>query len=601
MSIGVRLRRRAPELLLATLAGLTFLGCLGSPEVWGKREQRAVAETLDTVEHGHWLVAHIQGRKRLEKPPLPRWMVATLVSATGQDDEWVFRLPGALAAVGMVGLSYALGKRIAGRSAGLAAGLVLTSTAFFISESRQAGNDAPLAFFVTLALYAAYRLLEAGEQDVALDAGPTAPARRVGWAWLMYTALGCGFLTKGPIAVLLFLVAVVPYLATVGRLKEGGRRLWHGPAALFFLFLALLWPVPVLLQDPGAARLWYLEMIQKTASLGIKHRQGREILALGWPGLTAPWMVLGLLAAFLPFRKDERPRHAQLWLVWWWAMGNLVMFCFWKVAKPNYYLPCLPAVAVLVGVQWVRLTQLARELDVRGLWARLTLQGHWVGFFLVGAIGPVVAWKILPAHAIGATVLGALLIAGSIGSAWAWRRGADALALAPIVGAMTVGTVLGYGMMAPREDLKRGHRALATKIERVLPDEARTIFFFGDLDEGLWFYLRDRDLVPVPQSQAEYNKGLELYEKQRRGEIKWSEAARLEDDKALLLSWLRAPDRASSFLMIKARHYDRMAADLDGVVKPLYREEGLDRNELVLLQAAPPEVVASIAPTPKLR
>ncbi|MBV8310915.1 MAG: hypothetical protein JO344_11050, partial [Planctomycetaceae bacterium] len=66
-------RRWWPEMVLGLLAGFIFLGFLGSLELWGKREQRASAEALDTVENGHWLVAEIQGRPRLEKPPLPRW------------------------------------------------------------------------------------------------------------------------------------------------------------------------------------------------------------------------------------------------------------------------------------------------------------------------------------------------------------------------------------------------------------------------------------------------------------------------------------------------------------------------------------------------
>ncbi|MBV8077632.1 MAG: hypothetical protein JO284_14585, partial [Planctomycetaceae bacterium] len=82
-------RRRGPEVLLAVLAGVVFLGFLGALDLWGKREQRASAEALDTVENRHWLVAQIQGRPRLEKPPLPRWTIATLILLTGHRDEWV--------------------------------------------------------------------------------------------------------------------------------------------------------------------------------------------------------------------------------------------------------------------------------------------------------------------------------------------------------------------------------------------------------------------------------------------------------------------------------------------------------------------------------
>ena len=89
------LRKWAPEIVLAILAAFTFLGFLGSMELWGKREAtRAVAEAVDTIDHGHWLVAQIQSRPRLEKPPLPRWTTAALMLATGHRDEWLMRLPG---------------------------------------------------------------------------------------------------------------------------------------------------------------------------------------------------------------------------------------------------------------------------------------------------------------------------------------------------------------------------------------------------------------------------------------------------------------------------------------------------------------------------
>src|SRR6516225_6729522 len=81
-----------PEAAVGLMAVLIFLGCLGSLELWGKREQRAAAEALDTVENQHWLVAQIQGRPRLEKPPLPRWAIALLLTLTGRRAAWVVRL-----------------------------------------------------------------------------------------------------------------------------------------------------------------------------------------------------------------------------------------------------------------------------------------------------------------------------------------------------------------------------------------------------------------------------------------------------------------------------------------------------------------------------
>ena len=169
-------RRYAPEIALALMALVTFGARLGAMDLWGKREQRAVAEALNTVDENNWLVATIQSRPRLEKPPLPRWTTALLMTATGLRDEWVVRLPSALSAIAMIGLVYGLGRRMAGRQAGLAAGLILLSTFFFVIESRQAGNDGPLAFFTTLAVYAAFRRLHGGPADEP----PGLPGDRLG-------------------------------------------------------------------------------------------------------------------------------------------------------------------------------------------------------------------------------------------------------------------------------------------------------------------------------------------------------------------------------------------------------------------------------------
>ena len=350
------IQRRGPEATLAVLACVVFLGCLGSVDLWGKREQRASAEAIDTIDHDRWLVAQIQGRPRLEKPPLPRWTIATLMALTGRRDEWIVRLPGALAALAMVGLVTRLGSDLGGRSVGLASGLALTSMMFFTAELRQAGNDGPVALFTTLALVAAWRRLHG--ESTRIDDGPPGPRR---WNLVFYVALGLGFLTKGPIILVLVALTLVPYLATVGGSAGGSACLADGRGLLLFLVLALSWPVLVLLDDPNAARVWYLEMAMKAGSAGVSPHRHREILAADWPWMTAPWMIVATMAVFLPFLPRGRAARPGIWFAWWWAVGNLVMFCFWKVAKPNYYLPCLPAVAVLVGTQWVRLTRAARD------------------------------------------------------------------------------------------------------------------------------------------------------------------------------------------------------------------------------------------------
>jgi 4-amino-4-deoxy-L-arabinose transferase-like glycosyltransferase len=297
-------RRSWPELLLCLLAACIFLGSLGSPELWGKREQRAAAEALDTVENGRWLVAQIQGRPRLEKPPLPRWTAAALLSASGRRDEWVVRLPGAVSALATVMVVYLLGARIGGRSLALTSSMALCTTGMFIVELRQAGNDGPLGCFTSLALLAAWcRIHGRCVVHTACRNAPIHPSHycKGSWAWVLvfHGALGLGFLCKGPIILALVGWAVVPYLACTRRLKSGLRAL-ADPAGLFlFLGLAACWPIPVLLDDPRALGVWIMEMGQKTGMLPIAHRD-RAALELALPALALPCLWQGCRECFCP-------------------------------------------------------------------------------------------------------------------------------------------------------------------------------------------------------------------------------------------------------------------------------------------------------------
>ncbi len=581
-------RRWAAEALLALVAGSAFLGFLGSTELWGKREQRASAEALDTVAHGHWLVAEIQGRPRLEKPPLPRWIAAALIVATGRRDEAIVRLPNALAACLTVALAYALGRGIGGRAVGLASGFALASSAYFVVEMRQAGNDGLLTLFTALALLAAWKRLQGGEGG---SAGPR------GWNLAFALALGLGFLTKGPVVLVLVAVPVVGSLATSQRLVEGLRLLADGRGLALFLALAVLWPVPVLVRDPTAARVWWLEMGQKTGAAGVVHGNARASVVLDWPWMTLPWTPLALLAAAWPLRRSARRGRPEVGFAWWWAVGNLAVLGTWSVAKPSYYLPCLPGVAVLVGSEWVRLARLAREWGPGSRAARGLIQGTWVVAFAAAMVAPAAVGQAAPGDLGWALFGGGLLAASSVAGAWAWRRGGDAGALAwPAAGLVAV-ALIGYGVVAPLENPARGHRALAADLGRIVPASTPTVYFFDEIDEGLWFYLKGHDLAPLPSpaNPARRNRGFDLRAAAEARAVH-SPADRVAQARDRLADWARHADPARPYVLIRAKLYDRpgFARDLGPLVEPVHREPGVKRNEMVLLRARTPAEVASV-------
>ncbi len=609
---GLSRHRCLPEVVLAALAGAVFLGCLGSVDLWGKREQRASAEAIDTIDHDHWLVAQIQGRPRLEKPPLPRWTIAGLMMLTGRRDELIVRLPGAISALLTVALVYALGRRIGGRAVGLASALVLSSLGFFVGEMRQASNDGPLVLFTTLALYACWRRLHGEDDDPRVDTHktPLAGVFRLSdatkWQLVLHAALGLGFLTKGPVILLLVSVAIVPYLAFARRLGWGLRRLAGGYGFLLFAGLALCWPLAVLANDPSALRVWSLEISEKTGfSHILEHRHHTPLLG-EWPAMVLPWTLIALVAVMLPpylsmtnagrtgsgVPMGGPRRWSFVWFAWWWGVGNLLVFSVWSVAKPNYYVPCVPGMALLIGTAWVYLARAARGRGRAAVAARGILQAQWVLVFVAATVSPLVVRGWMPDQLWPyAVAIAWSLVAAVVVSIYIWRRGGDALCLAPITAACAFGILIAYGLIAPVENDAHSHRALAQRLRTVLPPGARQIMFFNEIDEGLWFYGDGLVLTPVPGSHPRYNTAYDLAhsyltERLPRETLADLEAKRQAHEKHTLVDWLDHNGERRSYLLIRSHLFDLMSADLAGRVTPLFRETGLKRNELILLEVA---------------
>src|SRR5262249_44538054 len=147
-----------------------------------------------------------------------------------------------------------------------------------------------------------------------------------------------------------------------------------------------------------------------------------------------------------------------------------------------------------------------------------------------------------------------------VASAHAWRRGADALALAPISAGCALGTLIAYGILAPAENTQHSHRELAQTLRRLIPQDVRSLPFFNEIDEGLWFYKYGLDLVPVPGSQPHYNAAYALLDAYRTRRfsaqtIEDLDALRRLHDRQVLMQWLDHNDSGIPYLLIRSNLY----------------------------------------------
>ena len=100
------------------------------------------------------------GQPYVKKPPLLFWALVGSFKALGEN-EFAARLPSVMAGLATLVLIYLSAAGVAGRLAGVLAALAPLQFYFFIARGgRDCATDAPLLFFITLALYGLLRARE---------------------------------------------------------------------------------------------------------------------------------------------------------------------------------------------------------------------------------------------------------------------------------------------------------------------------------------------------------------------------------------------------------------------------------------------------------
>jgi 4-amino-4-deoxy-L-arabinose transferase-like glycosyltransferase len=237
-----RARRRLralPELgVLIVLTGLLNLWALdrnGWANTYYSAAVRSMSSSWQNFLYGSF---DPSGLMTVDKPPLALWVQALSVKVFGFHSLSIL-VPQALMGVATVALVYDLTRRMWGRAAGFAAGLVLAVTPITVAISRHNNPDALLVLCCAAALWCLVRALQDG---------------RTRWLVLSGVCVGLGFETKMGAALLVVpaIVAAWLWIAPRGRIAAL-RQLLAGGAAMVVVGGA--WPVLMWL-TPASSRPW---------------------------------------------------------------------------------------------------------------------------------------------------------------------------------------------------------------------------------------------------------------------------------------------------------------------------------------------------------
>ena len=214
--------------------------------------------------------------------------------------------------------------------------------------ARFALPDLPLACFITATIWCAMRAADPAETVAA------------SWAALAGLAAGLGFLTKGPLALVLPAIVLLPiwwreWRGAAGLTRPTLRVSHIAIAALLFAISALPWYAAMFLKHgiPYLQSFFVADNLERFATT--RYNDARAIwyyvpILLG--GLM-PWTVFLVVLAWRPFRDLVRRRrrltHVE-WRLLIWALVPLILFTVSVGKQPRYILPVLPPIAMMLGL-----------------------------------------------------------------------------------------------------------------------------------------------------------------------------------------------------------------------------------------------------------
>jgi len=221
-------------LLLAIGVGL-FLN-LGAAPLFDRDEGAFSEATREMVESGNYVSTTLNGEPRYDKPILTYWVQLAGVALLGWN-EWGLRFHSALAGALWVLAVWGFARREWDETTGWVAGGLTATSLWVMVIGRAATADALLNLFLALTLFDLYRFWKHNR---------TAPLVRV----FLWSALG--FLTKGPVAIVIPLASAFLLSLVRGQLFRYLKAIFHPLGWAVFLAVAGPWYAAVYARDGQA-------------------------------------------------------------------------------------------------------------------------------------------------------------------------------------------------------------------------------------------------------------------------------------------------------------------------------------------------------------
>jgi 4-amino-4-deoxy-L-arabinose transferase-like glycosyltransferase len=345
-------------IILILLSAILFFTGLSIRSLWGS-EGRWAEIVRGMIASGNYFLPTINGNVYFDKPLLS-YLVILPFSFKGVVTELSSRIPSAISGIGVVLLTYAIGRRLFNHRAGMVSAMLLSTSVMFVLWSRTASAEILNLFMIWLAFLI---LLIDGYRG------------RLIYIVLLYIVGAVAAFCKGPVAPAVIFISIGFYSTTellINLRKKGftGFAFKEGFSSEFYwvfsfkgflgmlaglVFFTGLLLVPVILTGSWqSVELMWRENVLRFFR-PFDHIEPFYTYLKYIPLFSAPWTFF-LLASIWEIKNWESDRFNR-WIITI-AAAIFIFFTCSGSRRSYYILPILPALAIITGkaiADWLNL------------------------------------------------------------------------------------------------------------------------------------------------------------------------------------------------------------------------------------------------------
>jgi 4-amino-4-deoxy-L-arabinose transferase-like glycosyltransferase len=312
-----------------------WLITLGFRGLYNPDEGRYAEIPREMLASGDWVVPRLNDLVYIEKPPLQYWFTALSEAVFGRND-WAVRLYTGLCALATVYALWTLIRREWGRAAAARGAIMLGSALWFVLLGHQVTLDTSLTLFMTLTFVGFCNAQRA--------------VRWQRWMALSWLSIAAAFMTKGLIAGVLPLFALVGYSA-LQRDPAPWRRLLLVRGTVLFAVACLPWLILIQHRLPQFFQFFFIREHFERFLTKIEARyQPWWFFIPVLVGGILPWLLPALRALWSDWRRSvASPGFDLRRFAWIWCVVVFVFFSASDSKLSTYILPLFPILALLMA------------------------------------------------------------------------------------------------------------------------------------------------------------------------------------------------------------------------------------------------------------